>query len=108
MQNPAFWARLGLLWCIFIFAACWCAGAVLAASTNDSAPGHAVAAEPPAAPKPPATNSRLKVANSQAANGAPAVDGNQPRALPTLNGMSLLLLAGCLAFGAFWVWRRRQ
>lgn len=27
MQNPSFWARLGLLWCLFVFAACWCASA---------------------------------------------------------------------------------
>lgn len=34
MQNPSFWARLGLLWCVFIFAACWCAGANAATSAG--------------------------------------------------------------------------
>lgn len=37
MQNPAYWARLGLLWCLFIFAACWCASAKAAAANGAAA-----------------------------------------------------------------------
>jgi hypothetical protein len=40
MQKPAFWARLGLLWYLFIFAACWCASATAAAANGTAA--HAI------------------------------------------------------------------
>ncbi len=40
MQNPSFWARPGLPWCLFVFAACWCASATATAAVAGTA--HAV------------------------------------------------------------------
>lgn len=110
MQNPAFWARVGLLWCVFVFAACWCASAPYAAPTaaGTAEATAATAGTARAGTAAPASRTHLGVANSQSPARTAVRASDEPQALPLLNGASLLLLAALLGFGALWVWRRRN
>lgn len=119
MQNPAFWARLGLLWCAFIFIACWCASAK-AATPEDPGAGVvrggfatvAVTAAPAGwATAPPGSRDRtlFAVANSRSSHAAPVASGDiTAHAIPALNGFGLFVLATLLGVAALWLWRRRQ
>jgi IPTL-CTERM motif len=105
MQNPAFWARLGLLWCLFIFATCWCASTKAATSNlSGSAADQSIAvlAEPL-----DSVTTTLAVSNSQAgATHARAANGLVAYAIPTLDGFGLFLLAGLFGLAALWLRRR--
>ncbi len=110
MGNPAFWGRLGLAWCLFIFGACWCASDAIGRVAD--APAGVDAAEtrsktssvqvPRVAPR-LAVDNRTAAATSRADPATPAV-----RSIPTLNGFGLFIVATLLGVGALWMWRRRQ
>lgn len=107
MQNPVFWARLGWLCCLFIFAACWSASAKAAPSYFSGSPADgsvAVLAAPSSS-----VPTTLAVANSQT-NTAQAVapNGTVAHAIPVLDGFGLFVLAALLGVAALWLWRRRQ
>jgi hypothetical protein len=107
MRNPAFWARSGLLWCLFILATGWCAGAnALTPAISGPATKHEAMAS---AAQPVTATTTLSVANSQA-NIVSAVgkDGAIVHAIPTLDGFGLFIVAGLLGVAALWLWRRRQ
>jgi hypothetical protein len=107
MQNPTFWARLGLLWCLFIFAACWCASAKAAASNFAGTPAaDSVAAL--AAP-PNIVTTTIAVANSQTnATQVVAANGVVAHAIPTLDGFGLFVLAVLLGLAVLWFRHRRE
>ena len=106
MQNPAFWGRLGLLWCLFIFATCWCASTKAASPHFSGLPaGHPVALV--AAPS-AAVPTTVAVTNSQTRATRETTAGDIVHAIPTLDGFGLFLLAALLGLAALWVWRRRQ
>jgi hypothetical protein len=107
MRNPAFWARSGLLCCLFTFAAVWCAGAnALTPAFSSPATNHEAIAS---AAQPAAVTTTLSVANSQAkAASAVGKDGAVVHAIPTLDGFGLFIVAALLGVAALWLWRRRQ
>jgi hypothetical protein len=107
MQNPAFWARLGLLWCLFIFAACWCAGA------KASPPGFSgiPAMDSRAILVAPADPVRTTIAVTNSPDNsmrAVTTNGAIVHPIPTLDGFGLFILAGLLGVAALWLWRRRE
>ena len=108
MRNPAFWGRVGALWCLFVFSAFWSAGAGAAVARSDQgASGRSVVAVTSAAAT---TSTTISVANSRSksSHSASAAAANEPHAMPTLNGFSLLILAMSLGLAALWIWRKRQ
>jgi hypothetical protein len=96
-----------LLWCVFVFAACWCASA---AAGPPSFPGSTVDQPVASSAAPPrAIPTILATANSQSAS-SDAMGGNRVavHAIPTLDGFGLFILAALLGLAVFWLWRRRQ
>jgi IPTL-CTERM motif len=107
MQNPAFSARLGLLWCLFIFATCWCASTKAASPDFPGSPANHPAAV--VADQVRAKTTTITVANSQAnSTHAVAANGAEVHAIPTLDGFGLFVLAASLGLAVLWLWRRRQ
>lgn len=104
MRNPAFWARSGLLWCLFILAAGWYTGAnALPTDPSGPATNHEATAS---AAQPVTVTTTLSVANSHVS--ALGKDGALVHAIPTLDGFGLFIVAALLGVAALWLWRRRQ
>ena len=107
MQNPAFWARLGLLWCAFVFAACWCASAK--GATPVFANSQIVQTSTVNGTLAYAGSTSIVVTNSLSVQPRPvAANDSIVHAIPTLDGFGLFILAALLGVAAFWMWRRRQ
>ena len=104
MQNPAFWARIGFLWCLLVFGACWCASSNAATMQSPALPL-------PALDAPQAGRTAIGVDDTQAkaaSRSTVAAGGVAAHAIPALDGLGLFTLVTLLAIAALWLWRGRQ
>ena len=110
MGNPAFWGRLGLVWCLLVFGACSCANDAVGQTTAATTPADAAQARSKAARADASrASTRLTVSNSAAPEPSRTKSGETVvHAMPTLDGSGLFVLATLLGVCALWMWRRRQ